>query len=397
MMSKARSFFMALFALFALVCMSITTVAQADLVSKSTMKTWAYWWWMGNSVTKEGISKNLQAYQKAGFGGMHIIPIYGERGDEKNYIEFLSPKWMDMLVYTVSEAEKLGMQIDMTSGTGWPFGGPNVNYDNSAKALKIKKLTSDETHYSKAILAGINKGRIVRIVGLNEKHRCINLPFSIEKSGLIKIPGSEGVSSLLVLIEHPTHQIVERAAPGGEGLVMDYFNKDALTHYMQRIENAFIDTEFSSAGVRSFYNDSYEVSGANYTSDFLEEFSTLRGYDLLQYLDVLNDKGRSEQKERIVSDYCETISDLLYEEFTVPWVKKSHEMGLLTRNQAHGSPGNLLDLYAAADIPETESFGASDFKIPGVRQDPDYDVRKLWPSKSFDHEICLFGGSCYGP
>ncbi|MBM3891896.1 MAG: glycoside hydrolase family 2, partial [Verrucomicrobia bacterium] len=30
--------------------------------------------------------------------------------------------------------------------------------------------------------------------------------------------------------------------------------------------------------------------------------------------------------------------------------------GFLTRNQAHGSPGNLLDLYALADIPETEMF-----------------------------------------
>ena len=44
------------------------------------------------------------------------------------------------------------------------------------------------------------------------------------------------------------------------------------------------------------------------------------------------------------------------EESLPKWVNWSHEHGFLTRNQAHGSPGNWLDLYAAADIPETEMF-----------------------------------------
>lgn len=343
-----------------------------NLVTESTIKPWAYWWWMGNSVTKDGITENLQAYQKSGFGGMHIIPIYGEKGDEENFIEFLSPKWMEMLVHTLNEAGKLGMQIDMTSGTGWPFGGPNINYDNSAKAFKIKEITNNKILDSKEILSQINRGKIVKIVGINSENICVDLPFSINESGEISILDHNNYTSSLALIEYPTQQKVKRAAPGGEGLVLDYFNKDGITNYMRRFEKAFKSTMFNSTKVRSFYNDSYEVYGANYTSDFLEEFKTLRGYDFLQYLSVLNDKNRSEQKERIVSDYCETISDLLYNEFTIPWVKKSHEMGLITRNQAHGSPGNLLDLYAASDIPETESFGASDFKIPGLRQDSDY-------------------------
>jgi hypothetical protein len=40
-----------------------------------------------------------------------------------------------------------------------------------------------------------------------------------------------------------------------------------------------------------------------------------------------------------------------------------------TRNQAHGSPGNLIDFYAAVDIPECESFGRTVFDIPGLRVD----------------------------
>ena len=53
-------------------------------------------------------------------------------------------------------------------------------------------------------------------------------------------------------------------------------------------------------------------------------------------------------------DFRETISDLLLDEFTIPWQKWAASKGAIIRNQAHGSPANILDLYAASDIPETE-------------------------------------------
>jgi hypothetical protein len=73
-------------------CSSQPQVTKKSLVSESTIKPWAYWWWMGNSVTKDGITKKLTTYKKAGFDGFHIVPIYGEKGDEENFIEFLPPK-----------------------------------------------------------------------------------------------------------------------------------------------------------------------------------------------------------------------------------------------------------------------------------------------------------------
>ena len=49
------------------------------------------------------------------------------RGYEDRYIDYLSPEWTRMLDHLVATADKLGMQIDMTTGTGWCFGGPVVN------------------------------------------------------------------------------------------------------------------------------------------------------------------------------------------------------------------------------------------------------------------------------
>src|SRR6478735_1862838 len=103
-----------------------------------TARPWAFWWWMGSEVNAADITRELERYQKAGMGGVHIIPIYGAKGYEKQSIEYLSPKWMDMLQHSVAEARRLGMDCDMTLGTGWCFGGPNIS-DRDANATLVAK------------------------------------------------------------------------------------------------------------------------------------------------------------------------------------------------------------------------------------------------------------------
>ena len=86
-----------------------------------TAKPWSRWWWHGSSVTKAGITAELAAYQKAGLGGLELTPIYGVIGDEEHFVNYLSPEWMDLFEFTLQEAERLGLGIDMATGTGWPF------------------------------------------------------------------------------------------------------------------------------------------------------------------------------------------------------------------------------------------------------------------------------------
>ena len=63
---------------------------------------------MGSSVTKQGIVEELEDFQSAGIGGVVIYVVYGEKGDEYNYLDYLSPEWMEMLKYTIKKAERLG-------------------------------------------------------------------------------------------------------------------------------------------------------------------------------------------------------------------------------------------------------------------------------------------------
>ena len=42
--------------------------------------------------------------------------------------------------FTQKEAEKLGINIDMTTGTGWTYGGPVVGLNDDAGRLLIKEF-----------------------------------------------------------------------------------------------------------------------------------------------------------------------------------------------------------------------------------------------------------------
>lgn len=344
-------------------------------------KPWAYWWWMGSAVTKEGIKHNLQAYAKAGIGGLHIIPIYGAKGYEAQYIPYLSPQWMDMLQYTVQEASKLNMGIDVSMGSGWPFGGQVVERASAAKKFIVKEYTIPAGKAFNLVIQkdSTNKDALLQALSLyTSSHQFLkDVSNTIDAKGNIQLKPSTEIRKLYALYSVPTGQKVKRAAPGGEGLVLDYFSKNALQTYTTPFEQAFGQFKTNKYKVRSFYNDSYEVYGANWTDNFLEEFKRRRGYDFSSYIYLLNDTIFSEEGRRVLSDYQETISDLLLDNFTILWAQWCKERGLLSRNQAHGSPGNILDYYTAVDIPETESFGSKQFDIPLYRLDKDFDEKRF--------------------
>src|SRR6187455_1253438 len=104
-------------------------------------KPWTRWWWQGSAVDKTGLTAAMQKYQQAGLGGLEITPIYGVKGTEDKFISYLSPQWMEMLLFTLQEAKRLDIGIDMATGTGWPFGGPWVKPEDACKNINLKMFS----------------------------------------------------------------------------------------------------------------------------------------------------------------------------------------------------------------------------------------------------------------
>ena len=359
--------------IFSWVLLTLSASAQSWPTPTTEAKPGTRWWWLGSAVDQENLKWNLSEYSKHGIGAVEITPIYGVQGNEANNIPFLSDQWLNMLRYTQQQADKNGIELDMSTGTGWPFGGPWVPLEESAsKMLFVDSIMSKEAA-DRMTMKGTILGSILELPVKDQK----NTRFILQKA----FPQKNGKVRVIALYAKYGVMKVKRAAPGGEGLVIDHFDKTAVANYLKHIEQAFERTK--TPYPHTFFNDSYEVEAGTWTPTLLSEFEKRRGYKLEDHLPEL-----IAYEPQVLSDYRETLGDLLLENFTRQWTAWAHRHGAITRNQAHGSPANLIDCYAAVDIPEIEGFGLSNFGIKGLRQDPgktrkndsDFSMLKYAPS-----------------
>ncbi|MCF7973785.1 MAG: glycoside hydrolase family 2 protein [Phycisphaerae bacterium] len=365
-------------------------------------RPWTRWWWMGSILDEQDLAAEMEKYAAAGLGGLEITPIYGVKGYEDRFIPYLSSEWMDRFEFVLKQADQLGMGIDMATGNGWPFGGNWVGADTACRNILHRTFTLKAGERLDAPVTMIQRP-MVRAIGqrltidqiqepiranpnlqglaleqirfekplplqvlmaYSDQGDMLDLTKDVNDAGLLDWVAPEGNWTLYALFPGWHGKMVERAGPGGEGNVIDHFSKEALKAYLSHFDKAYKGHKVTS--LRAYFNDSYEVDDAsgesNWTEDLLDEFKAHRGYDLREYLPLLFD-ATSEEGVRVLCDYRETISDLLLEEFTQVWGNWAARKGALTRNQAHGSPANILDLYAASGIPETEGTDLIRFKF----------------------------------
>lgn len=390
MLANKNSLNMKIFASWIIIISSILSVrcstdkqpgaasAQKQLLQSTNAKPWSYWWWMGNAVDTANIDYNLKKYAEAGIGGLHIVPIYGVKGYESQFIQYLSPEWIDMLAYTAKKCKELGLGLDMTLGTGWCFGGPGVDEKTGSMFGYIEKRKIG--------------GGPVRL-DLKVSHE--KYPFSHVESVLAVLPGGkrtditkqvneqetliwdapgDSVTLFIQRIHGPVFK-VKRAAPGGEGFMLDPFSVEAMEYYLQHFDSAFDGN--TGKYVRAIYHDSYEYR-ADWSYGVFDEFEKRRGYDLRLFLPELYG-GRGDTALRVIADYRRTMAEM-HREYIRRVTQWAESHGVLFRNQGHGSPANWLDIYAEASIPETEAFGASVFNIPGLTRKKEY-INKDHPNR----------------
>ena len=113
------------------------------------MKPWVYNWWMGSAVDEAGLDYQCRELAEKGFGGFHVIPIYGAKGGyEKNWKPLLSPQWIEAWNMAAGLASYNGLGIDLTMGSGWCFGGPWIDKEHAASSgQKVKRAGLGGTGY----------------------------------------------------------------------------------------------------------------------------------------------------------------------------------------------------------------------------------------------------------
>jgi hypothetical protein len=369
------------------------------------------WWWPGGDVTNEEIARELRIIKDAGLGGVEIQSFKDGLNPAptaevaRRVDSFLTPEWFNHVKYAIEEGGRLGLDVDLTFGSGWPFGGPYIPLQLSGQKLIVHQtaVTGPSTFTGRFPGSPLSTGeKLVAVVvapgslpayGKRKLQEFSDaVPFdTIITSGKVDVASSivltpkitegdnlkwdvpAGEWVLFSFIQAPTLQNVEGGAGVGTQWVLDHLKRQALDQHIEAVGEAakkYFGADFGKS-LRAIFCDSLEVTAESmyWTDDFLSEFQKRRGYDLTPYLPLIKHPGESdpgeeypslpffdepEIGERVRHDYWLTVSDLMIDNFYQPLIDWAHNNHLKVRIQAHGAPADLLKIYGHADFPETE-------------------------------------------
>ncbi len=103
-------------------------------------KPWCYWWWLDSNVSKEGITADLEAMKEQGIAGALVFDAGVGGPNAPDGSPFMSPEWREHLLFTLQEAERLGIEISLNLCSGWNAGGPWVKPEQAAKTFVTSEI-----------------------------------------------------------------------------------------------------------------------------------------------------------------------------------------------------------------------------------------------------------------
>lgn len=319
------------------------------------------WWWFGPAISEAQIVGDLEAMKQGGLGGVEIQPVYPLALDDPSRgvvnMRFLSDDFLAALRVANERVGALGLRLDLTLGSGWPFGGPTVGVLDAASRLRLDRIVVGPGAPRVARPAmTTGEGWVGAFVG----------PWSdtlVTAASMRPLPWPDGAAA--VTLAHASHsrQVwffisgrtgmqVKRPAVGAEGYVLSHYDRGALDRYLTTVGDRLL-APFAGRMPFAIFCDSLEVYDSDWSPDFASEFARRRGYDVTPSLPMLAaDRGIAGAMLR--EDWGRTLTELLDERFLTPLAEWARARGTKLRIQGYGIPPATVSSNAPADLPEGE-------------------------------------------
>ena len=115
-------------------------IQEGFITPADTNKPWCYYYWIGDDISKEGITNDLEAMKDFGLGAVLIGNINPDEVDGP--VPLFSDQWWDAMVHVVNEGHRIGIDIGFFNCPGWSqSGGPWVSYDKAMRHLVYSETT----------------------------------------------------------------------------------------------------------------------------------------------------------------------------------------------------------------------------------------------------------------
>lgn len=363
---------------------SIQTIEQNFQNPPAASRPMVRWWWFGLAVQKPEILRELQQMKADGIQGAELAFEYPQALDDpsKNLknLPFLSPEFLDDVRYAQGEGRKLGLRIDVTLGSGWPYGGPNTTLAEAAGRLRTAEVPVPAGATSAAepnlevgeslISAAIADAKSLAQEDRTPRRGHLDQPrpadfnpvtahtLTVANHTATFAPSDHPRIALFFIASH-TRQQVKRAAVGAEGYVLDPFSHQAVATHLAKVGEPLVEG-FGSTPPYAVFSDSLEAYGADWTPDLPAEFLKQNGYDLIPHLPELV-AGGTPEAERVRHDWGKTLTKLINENYLTQINNWAIAHDTRFRSQTYGEPAvsfssqNLVAL-AEGEGPQWRQF-----------------------------------------
>jgi len=383
-------------------------------------RPWVWVHWLNGNVTKPGITAQLESIKRVGLGGVTMFDV-NQPGIPSGPYPYFDAGWQEMFAFQIAEATRLGLETMSANGAGYSgSGGPWITPElamqkivfSSTRLVGEKKFTGKISQPP----ANGNFYRDVAVLAIRETDNQVN--YQIEDLNLkrltwtnyikytgtrsapldAKAPVSACISSANILnltgrltadgtlnwdvpagswtilrFGHTwTGQNTLPAPPAGSGPDCNKLDPRGIQTHFDHVMKRMIELAGPQAGkvFHTFFVDSWEAGGQNWTEKMPEEFQRRRGYDIIHFLPVMTGRvvGDLQTSERFLYDLRQTVSELCAENFWAEMQRLCHEHGMRLAVEPYITTGNDLDAANFTDEPMGECWQYPNGPITDYRQ-----------------------------
>jgi len=404
--------------------MLVSTLVAADTLESNfrnpprQVGVRCWWWWLNSNVTKEAITRDLEAMHDKGFSGAMIFDAGTELrwGPDKNVPNgpmFSSPAWTELYLHALKEAKRLGLELGLSIQSGWNLGGPFVTLDDKAKQItwsevhvegpaRIKQtLPVPKANYNyyrdicvlaypeRILTSGKTRKPISHLTAksgarelggsapdcrflLNDQPAVegeedallgdiIDITNRLSKNGMLTWKAPGGKWTILRLGYTPTKAHVATSSDNWKGHVIDYLSRDVFDRYWYKTVDPLLQKAGPMAGtvLKQLETDSWECGGMNWSPGFAEDFKQYCGYDIIKYLPVVAGKIVENRavSNAFLADLRKTIAHCVSENHYKRFAERAarYNMGIQPEcSGPHAAPLDGITNYKHSDIVMSE-------------------------------------------
>lgn len=323
----------------------------------SGVYTW--WHWMNGNITKDGITRDLEAMKANGIAGYQLFEAGS--GIPVGSVESLSDEWTNLVLHTLKESERLGLEFAMHNCPGWSSsGGPWITPDKA-----MQKITWNETR--------VTGGKEIRLQLAVPEHLfdyyidtyCLTVPADkdiiaktsvidlteyLNKDGILTWDAPAGEWLVMRFGQTAKDQKNHSAPTKATGLDCDKFSTEALDYHLDCMFKKLMPSmeKIAKHSKVGLLIDSYEMGNQDWTHDLPSYFKEKRGYALWQFLPALANKiiESKESTQRFLFDFRRTQADMFADRYYSHFQKRCKAKGIITYTEPYGG-GMMEELQVA--------------------------------------------------